>query len=375
MSMGSNRTIAVRVTRWWRTNRLGKTDMHPRTRFVNLLQTVRYFLIKTWCLPSSITLREVKPSPLRISLIFTRSTWTICQITRVDSKLLKLKTSKFLIKEWRHRKELAQETISNRRLTPIRTSKTLWWRIGKTCSSSPTSWRATPKSRQILPNRSTPMELQITCLWFSQAYRISKCLMLKPISLTKGLALWSPAPVNRPTVPKSSSEVAKRALLEVRWFLKDQVAIRYMSEDRQITPMLEVLIRTSAHRKKWILGTYLLILATTFYTVASELLSLSRWLDPMVRQFTKPILSINMGEEIALSKILMPSLAPRWWAILPLDTTEIMPQTSPQIWSSEEWPELISWIIRYCSPNLIKKLRRLRICTCSLWHSITDRTR
>lgn len=151
--------------------------------------------------------------------------------------------------------------------------------------------------------------LPIICLWSSQVYRISKCLRPKRISLIKG-AQWCPALVNQPMVRKSLLEVAKRALLEVPWSLKDQVEIRYTLGGRQIIKMLEW-IRILARLKRWTPEIYLQTLATMFCTAVLELLYPNRWLDQMVKRFTKLILLINMVEETALYRTLMQSLVLR----------------------------------------------------------------
>ena len=306
MSMAFSPIIAVKVAKWWPTNRLDKTDTRPKTRFANQLQMEKYFLTKTWCSKTSITLREViKTSPLRTNLIFTRFISTICPTT--DSKYHNKKTSKYLIREWRLRKELVRALIvNNKRVTPIKISRTSSWKIGKICSSSQTSWKVTQRSRQILlVNRLTKMALPIICLWFSQVYRISKCLRPKRISLIKE-AQWCPALGNRQMVLKSLSEVVKPALLEVPWSLKDQVEIRYMLGGRQIIKILEG-IHTLARLQRWTPEIYLPILVTMFCTAVLELLSPNKWLDLMVKQFTKPILLINMVAETVPFRILMPS--------------------------------------------------------------------
>lgn len=326
-------------------------------------------------MPANINLREVKTSPLRTNLIFTKFISTICLIT--DSKYNNLKTSRYPTREWHPRKELVQAIIINKRVTHIKTSRILLWKTGKICLSSRISWKATLRSRQILlENRWIQIVLQpIICLWSSRVYRTSKCLRPRQISSTKEVQ-WSPALENQPMVLNLSLEVAKRALLlEVLWFLKARVEIKFMSEDRPIIKML-AWIPTLAPIRRWTPETYLLILETMFCTAVLELLFLNRWLDLMVKeQFTKLTLLTNMVAETVRCRTLMPSLVLQSWATQPLDTIEITPQTSLQTWSSEAWLESISWTIRYCSPNLIKKRHRLRICTCSSWHSITDRTR
>lgn len=307
MSMAFSPIIAVKVAKLWPTNRLDKTDTRPKTRFANQLRMEKYFLTKTWCLTTSITLREAKISPLRTNLIFTRFISTTCRTT--VSKYHSKKTSKFLIREWRPRKELVQALIvNNKRVTPIKISRTSLWRIGKICSSSQISWKATQRSRQILlVNRLIKMVLPIICLWFSQVYRISRCLRPKQISLIKE-AQWCPALGNQRMGLKSLLEVVKQALLEVPWSLKDQVETRYMLGGKQIIKTSEG-IHTLARLKRWTPEIYLPILETMFCTAVSELLYLNRWLDLMVKeQFTKLILSTSMVAETVLFRILMLSL-------------------------------------------------------------------